>query len=167
MATVLEHKARFDELKLSARVFLANKTAVAGLVIFLVFMGDALIVQIAPGVLGVTYPNDVIPPQFTQTNPECDNMPPEPPSLSHPFGTFEYGQQGIGCLDLLQLVMKAIRIDIAIAFFIVLVCAAMRTLLGGVSGYLGQWLEWALMRVTEAVFSLPYLILSLDVRSVI
>ena len=62
MATVLEHKARFDELKLSARVFFANKTAVAGLVIFLVFMGDALIVQIAPGVLGVTYPNDVIHP---------------------------------------------------------------------------------------------------------
>src|SRR5437016_8417324 len=139
MATVLEHKARFDELKLSARVFLANKTAVAGLVIFLVFMGDALIVQIAPGVLGVTYPNDVIPPQFTQTNPECDNMPPEPPSLSHPFGTFEYGQQGIGCLDLLQLVMKAIRIDIAIAFFIVLVGAAIGTLLGVVSGYVGKW----------------------------
>src|SRR5207247_9600439 len=103
MATVLEHKARFDELKLSARVFFANKTAVAGLVIFLVFMGDALIVQIAPGVLGVTYPNDVIPPQFTQTNPECDNLPPTPPSLSHLFGTFACGHQAIGSLTVCTL----------------------------------------------------------------
>src|SRR5438552_2132278 len=146
---------------------LANKTAVAGLVIFLVFMGDALIVQIAPGVLGVTYPNDVIPPQFTLTNPECDNMPPEPPSLSHPFGTFEYGQQGIGCLDLLQLVMKAIRIDIAIAFFIVLVGAAIGTLLGVVSGYVGKWLDEVLMRVTDVFFSVPFLILALAVGYVI
>ena len=51
--TVTERNVRFDELKLSARVFFANKTAVAGLVIFLLFIGDALVIQIAPGVLGV------------------------------------------------------------------------------------------------------------------
>ena len=117
--TVTERNVRFDELKLSARVFFANKTAVAGLVIFLLFIGDALVIQIAPGVLGVQYPNDVVPPQFTQTNPECVGTAPEPPSIAHPFGTIQYGLSGIGCLDLLQLVMKAIRIDIAISFFIV------------------------------------------------
>src|SRR5947209_20331889 len=71
MATVTESKARFDELRLSGKVFLSNKTAVVGLAIFLVFIGDAFLVQVAPGVLGVQYPDSVVPPQFTQTNPEC------------------------------------------------------------------------------------------------
>src|SRR2546427_7051333 len=167
MATVTETKARYDELKLSARVFLANKTAVAGLVIFLIFVGDALIVQIAPGILGVQYPNDVIPPQITQTNPECTGMPPEPPSIAHPFGTIQYGLSGIGCLDLLQLVMKAIRIDLAISFFIVLVGAAAGTLLGVVSGYFGKWLDEVVMRVTDVLFSVPFIILAPAVGYVI
>src|SRR5919198_6644655 len=117
MATVMEGKARFDELKLSAKVFLTNKAAVVGLAIFLLFVGDALIVQMAPGVLGIQDPNTVIPSQFTQTNPECVGRAPEPPSFGHPLGTIQYQLSGIGCLDLLQLVMKAIRIDIAISFF--------------------------------------------------
>jgi len=57
MATVTESKARFDELRLSGKVFLSNKTAVVGLAIFLVFIGDAFLVQVAPGVLGVQYPD--------------------------------------------------------------------------------------------------------------
>src|SRR5256712_8696884 len=111
MATVtaIGRNIRFDELKLSGRVFFANKTAVAGLVIFLVFMGDALIVQVAPGVLGIQYPNDAVPPQFTQTNPEGVGTAPEPPSIAHPFGTTPDGLSGLGCLDSLQLVMKPLR----------------------------------------------------------
>ena len=67
MATVTESKARFDELRLSGKVFLSNKTAVVGLAIFLVFIGDAFLVQVAPGVLGVQYPDSVVPPQFTHS----------------------------------------------------------------------------------------------------
>src|SRR3989475_6358097 len=169
MATVtaIGRNIRFDELKLSGRVFFANKTAVAGLVIFLVFMGDALIVQVAPGVLGIQYPNDVVPPQFTQTNPECVGTAPEPPSIAHPFGTIQYGLSGIGCLDLLQLVMKAIRIDIAISFFIVFVGAAVGTLIGVVSGYAGKWLDEAMMRITDVFFTVPFLVLALAVGFVI
>jgi len=165
--TLTERNVRFDELKLSARVFFANKTAVAGLVIFLLFIGDALIVQIAPGVLGVQYPNDVVPPQFTQTNPECVGAAPEPPSVGHLFGTIQYGLSGIGCLDLLQLVMKAIRVDIAISFFIVFVGATIGTLIGVVSGYAGKWLDEAMMRITDVFFSVPFLILALAVGFVI
>src|SRR2546428_62308 len=165
--TVTERNVRFDELKLSARVFFANKPAVAGLVIFLLFIGDALIVQIAPGVLGVQYPNDVVPPQFTQTNPECVGAAPEPPSVGHLFGTIQYGLSGIGCLDLLQLVMKAIRVDIAISFFIVFVGATIGTLIGVVSGYAGKWLDEAMMRITDVFFSVPFLILALAVGFVI
>src|SRR6266702_3342397 len=167
MATVTESKARFDELRLSGKVFLSNKTAVVGLAIFLVFIGDAFLVQVAPGVLGVQYPDSVVPPQFTQTNPECVGTAPEAPSFNHLFGTIQYGLSGIGCLDLLQLVMKAIRIDVAISFFIVLVGAAIGTVVGVVSGYVGKWLDEVLMRVTDVFFSVPFLILALAVGFVI
>jgi peptide/nickel transport system permease protein len=166
MATVLR-TVRFDEWKLSAKVFFANKTAVAGLVIFLVFVGDAVVVQVAPGLVGIDHADSVIPPQFTLTNPDCVGASPEPPSFAHPFGTIQYGLSGIGCLDLLQLVMKAIRIDLAISFFIVLVGAAIGTAVGVVSGYIGKWLDEILMRVTDVFFSVPFLILALAVGYVI
>ena len=167
MATVSEMSGRIEEVKLSARVFFANKTAVAGLVIFLVFVGDALVVQVAPGLVGIQYPDEVIPPQLTLTNPECVGAAPEPPSAAHPFGTMEFGLQGVGCLDLLQLVMKAIRIDLAISLFIVLVGAAIGTLLGVVSGYFGRLLDEVLMRLTDVFFAVPFLVLALAVGFVI
>src|SRR5439155_351006 len=71
METIKEEKGRFDEWKLSARVFFANRTAVAGLVIFLLFVGDAIIVEVAPGLVGVQYPDSVVPPLFSITHPEC------------------------------------------------------------------------------------------------
>src|SRR5207249_12163040 len=113
--TVTERNVRFDELKLSARVFFANKTAVAGLVIFLLFIGDALVIQIAPVVLGLQYPNDVVPPQFTQTNPECVGTAPEPPSIGHLCGTIQSALSGIWCLYLLQLALKAVRISTSLS----------------------------------------------------
>lgn len=168
MAGVAEGSARFDEVKLSARVFFANKTAVAGLIIFLVFLGDALLVQIAPGVLGISDPNSVIPPELQANLENCSGTPPEAPSFGHPFGTTQYpGLSGIGCIDLLQLTMKAIRIDIAISFFIVLVGAAIGTLIGVVSGYFGKWFDEVVMRVTDVFFSVPFLILALAVGFVI
>src|SRR5437667_159469 len=99
METIKEEKGRFDEWKLSARVFFANRTAVAGLVIFLLFVGDAIIVEVAPGLVGVQYPDSVAPPLFSITHPECVNQAPEPPSFAHPFGTTEYGVPGGGRLD--------------------------------------------------------------------
>src|SRR5713226_9584986 len=70
MAGVAEGSARFDEVKLSARVFFANKTAVAGLIIFLVFLGDALLVQIAPGVLGIRDRLYRPPPTYDEGDPD-------------------------------------------------------------------------------------------------
>ncbi len=167
MATVFEKSGRVEEFKLSARVFLANKTAVAGLVIFLVFAADAFVVQVAPSLLGIQYPDEVIPPQLTLTNPECVGAVPEPPSAAHPFGTMEFGIQGVGCLDMVQLVMKAIRIDLAISLFIVLVGAMIGTLIGVVAGYFGRLLDEVLMRVTDVFFSVPFLVLALAVGFVI
>jgi len=167
METIKEEKGRFDEWKLSARVFFANRTAVAGLVIFLLFVGDAIIVAVAPGLVGVQYPDSVVPPLFSITHPECVNQAPEPPSFDHPFGTTEYGVPGEGCLDVLQLVMKAIRIDLAISLFVVLVGAAVGTVIGVVSAYIGRLLDEAMMRITDVFFSVPFLILALALSFVL
>src|SRR2546430_12927540 len=167
METIKEEKGRFDEWKLSARVFFANRTAVAGLVIFLLFVGDAIIVEVAPGLVGVQDPDSVVPPLFSLTHPECVNQAPEPPSLSHLFGTTEYGVPGEGCLDVLQLVMKAIRIDLAISLFIVLVGAAIGTVIGVVSAYIGRLVDEAMMRITDVFFSVPFLILALALSFVL
>src|SRR5207253_5099523 len=119
------------------------------------------------GVVGVRYPASVVPPLFSLTHPECVNQAPEPPSFDHPFGTTEYGVPGEGCLDVLQLVMKAIRIDLAISLFVVLVGAAVGTVIGVVSAYIGRLLDEAMMRITDVFFSVPFLILALAVGFVI
>src|SRR5438445_11670589 len=117
MATVTESKARFDELRLSGKVFLSNKTAVVGLAIFLVFIGDAFLVQVAPGVLGVQYPDSVVPPQFTQTNPECFGTAPEAPSFNYLLGTIQYGLSGLGFMVLVQLLLTHCTIYTACLIF--------------------------------------------------
>src|SRR6266566_9897057 len=122
---------------------------------FFFFFNDTATTEIYTLSLHDALPIWIVPPQFTQTNPECVGTAPEAPSFNHLFGTIQYGLSGIGCLDLLQLVMKAIRIDVAISFFIVLVGAAIGTVVGVVSGYFGRWLDEAMMRVTDVFFSVP------------
>ena len=162
-ATVTERKGRYDDLKLSARVFLANKAAVAGLIIFLLFVGDAVIVQVAPGLLGIQNPDVPFAEDFTITHPECIGQVPEAPSAQHILGTMQFGLGGIGCIDLLQFIMKAIRVDVALSFFIVLLGAAIGSVVGVMSGYAGGLVDEAMMRVTDIFFTIPYLILALAV----
>jgi len=165
--TVSEKKGRYDDLKLSTRVFFANKTAVVGLVIFLLFMGDAVLVQVAPGVLGIQYPDLAFAPDFTQTHDQCIGAAPDPPSGQHILGTTEFGLPGIGCLDMLELILKAIRVDVALSFFVVFLGAALGTVLGVASGYAGGLIDEGLMRFTDIFFTIPYLILALSVGYVL
>ncbi len=169
MATVnvSEKKGRYDDLKLSARVFFANKTAVVGLIIFLLFIGDAILIQVAPGVLGIQYPDAAFSPTFTLTNYQCVGQVPTPPTLDHILGTMEFGLQGIGCIDMLGLIEKAIRVDVALSFFVVFLGAALGTVLGVVSGYAGGLVDEGMMRVTDIFFTIPYLILALSVGYVL
>ena len=167
MEGIYEKRGRFDELRLSAKVFLANKTAVVGLFIFILFVAAASLVQFAPGSLGIAHPDDFVPPGFTLENPLCVGAPPEPPSATNLLGTTSAGgAQGIGCIALLQAVLKAIRVDLAISFFVVLVGAVIGTVLGVLSAYAGGLVDEALMRVTDVFFTVPFLVLALAVSYV-
>ncbi len=78
-ALIKKQGRRWDNLKVSISVFMANKTAVAGLLIFLVFIADALIVQFFPQIIGIKSPNLLVPNFMDPV--------PLPPSPQHPLGT--------------------------------------------------------------------------------
>src|SRR2546428_9112417 len=122
MAVAFGSKARFDDLRLSARVFLANKSAVAGLVIFLGFLIVGLLVTLTPGLMGIQDPGVFVSNAFINANvANCSGAWPEPPSAAHWFGTTEYqGAGGVGGIDFFYPDLKAVPGDLAPSFLIVL-----------------------------------------------
>jgi len=140
---------RLENLKVSVSVFIANKTALAGLLIFIIFIDDALIVQFDPQLIGIQSPNLLVP--------NFQNPIPLPPSPEHPFGTTYPG------IDLFDGIVKAIRIDLAYSFFVVAVGASIGAIVGIISAWAGGMMDEIVMRLTDIVFSIPYLILALAV----
>jgi len=73
------------------------------------------------------------------------------PSAAHWFGTDELGR------DLLTRVIFGARISLAIGVMSAAMSAAIGTTIGSVAGYLGGWADDVLMRVTDAMLSVPRL----------
>jgi peptide/nickel transport system permease protein len=73
------------------------------------------------------------------------------PSLDHPFGTNNLGQ------DLLARVLWGGRVSIAVGIVSVLIAISVGTLVGSISGYFGGALDNLLMRATDLFLSLPSL----------
>jgi len=140
---------RNSELKNSLKIFFTNPTAVAGFIIFMIYVIDALIVQLAPWLLGIKNPN-VLQENFV-------NPIPLPPSQQHPLGTTYPG------IDLLKAIEAAIRIDLAFSLIVVLGGAAIGATLGIISGYIGGLLDDVLMRITDIFFAIPFLVLAIAV----
>jgi len=140
---------RWANTRLSLDVFISNKGAVVGLAIVMVYVIDALIVQFAPHLLGVTSPNNLVENFFTPV--------PQPPSWAHPFGTTFPG------VDLLTSIIAAIRIDLAYSVFVVAIGAAVGAVIGVISATIGGLFDEIVMRITDIFFSIPFLILALAV----
>jgi peptide/nickel transport system permease protein len=73
------------------------------------------------------------------------------PSFSHWFGTDELGR------DLLTRVLFGARISLAIGLVSAAVSAAIGVAVGAVAGYAGRWVDVVLMRITDAMLSVPRL----------
>lgn len=82
------------------------------------------------------------------------------PSLSHPFGTDNFGR------DILSRVMDGAGITFLIAIVTVAIGAFFGTLLGAVTGYYGGWLDEILMRINDGLASFPSILLALIFISV-
>jgi len=83
----------------------------------------------------------------------------QPPSLRYWFGTTDLGQ------DVFSLVVAGSRISLFCGVAVVVLAAAVGSLLGGVAGYVGGWVDEVLMRLTDVVLSLPSLILAMAVAA--
>ena len=81
-------------------------------------------------------------------------------SLRHPMGTDNMGR------DVLSRVMYGSRITLFIAMGTVAIGAIAGTVLGAVTGYFGGLLDEVVMRIVDAMFAFPSILLSLVIISI-
>lgn len=77
------------------------------------------------------------------------------PTLSHPFGTDEFGR------DVLSRVLVAFRLDLFIAVTAVMAAALIGVTIGSAAGYAGGLADDIFMRVVDVIQSFPMLILAM------
>ncbi len=83
----------------------------------------------------------------------------QPPSGAHWFGTDSLGR------DVLSRVVYGARLSIPLALAIVALALLLGGLLGLVAGYVGRFLDEAVMRLTDLVFAFPQIILAMAVTA--
>jgi oligopeptide transport system permease protein len=118
------------------RRYVRNRAAVVAGVIFCLVVLYALIVP-------VFSPHDPNKVDFS--------LAYEAPSVSHPFGTDQFGR------DLFTRTALGGRVSIAIGFGATLAILGIGVLYGAISGFVGGKLDDALMRFLDALYGLPYL----------
>ncbi|WP_329259321.1 ABC transporter permease [Actinoallomurus sp. NBC_01490] len=83
----------------------------------------------------------------------------KPPSVSHPFGTDQFGR------DVFSRALSGIFASLRVAVVSVAAAAAAGTLVGVVSGYAGGWADAVVGRLTDVLFAFPAILLALTVIS--
>ena len=81
------------------------------------------------------------------------------PSAAHLFGTDELGR------DVLSRVLWGSRLSIPLAVFLVAMAVLIGSILGGLAGYFGGWVDEVVMRATDLVFAFPTIILAMAVTA--
>ncbi|HSV65690.1 MAG TPA: ABC transporter permease [Mycobacteriales bacterium] len=84
-----------------------------------------------------------------------------PPRPAHPFGTDELGR------DVLLRCVYGLRVSLAVGLVAALVSTLLGTAVGAVAGAVGGWTDRLLMRVVDAVASVPHLLLGIVIVAVL
>ena len=134
------------ELRLTGRFLLKNKLSLAGGAVAATYLALALVVSVSGDHV---LPYNPYVQDFAQTL--------LPPSSAHLFGTDDLGR------DIFSRVIGGAPLDAQIAFIVVLVSMAVGGGLGAFAGYLGGFVEEAVMRVTDVFLAFPALILAMAV----
>lgn len=82
-------------------------------------------------------------------------------SLAHPFGCDNYGR------DIFTRVMVGARTTLLVALGTVGIGAGAGVLIGAFTGYFGGWIDEVMMRVIDALFAFPSILLALVVVSLL
>jgi peptide/nickel transport system permease protein len=83
------------------------------------------------------------------------------PSLAHVFGTDEFGR------DVLSRLIVGARISGAIALCTIALSGLAGTAIGLISGFVGGWLDRALMAATDALLAFPGILLALALTVIV
>ena len=83
----------------------------------------------------------------------------KPPGIEHPFGTDSLGRDQVARL------MFGARRSLSMGLLVVLIAIAIGTPLGMVAGYLGGWIDEAIMRVTDVFLAFPPLLLAIAIAA--
>ena len=124
--------------------FRRNPSAVVGTVIILLIVLMALL---APFIVG----HDPMKPNFTAIR--------KAPSALHWFGTDELGR------DLFARIVYGARSSLLAGMVSVAFALGIGVPLGLIAGYFGRLIDGVISRVTEALFSIPFLILAIALAS--
>ncbi|HEY3528582.1 MAG TPA: ABC transporter permease [Nocardioides sp.] len=122
-----------SQLQLARERFFHHKPAVAGLVVFV-----SLLLLSTIGGHFWHYSYSDITAQYSTG-----------PSLQHPFGTDTIGH------DLFAQVLLGTATSIKTAIVVAALATVVGTLIGALAGYYGTWADFALMRFTDLVLTVP------------
>ncbi|MEU4176609.1 ABC transporter permease [Streptomyces sp. NPDC026589] len=79
----------------------------------------------------------------------------DPPSLAHPFGTDDVGR------DLLLRCVYGLRVSLLVGLVAALTATVIGTAIGALAGAFGGWTDRVVMRVVDALSSVPHLLLGI------
>lgn len=79
------------------------------------------------------------------------------PSSAHWFGTDELGR------DVMSRIMIAARVSLRVGFIAVGIALVLGVTIGLISGYYGRWVDSILMRLMDALFSFPVILLAIAI----
>jgi len=133
-----------SQTKQAIRRFVRQPLGMIGLVIILI---ELLLAAFAPYI--VTH---------SPTAQQLDQKL-KPPSLERPLGTDSLGR------DVFSRLIYGARYTLGAALLALIILSIIGIAVGGISGYWGGAIDFALMRLTDAFLSFPYLVLALGLAA--
>ena len=132
---------------LAVRAFSKNRTAVAGLIVIVALYVVALVTPlIAPHEPSVQY--DLVSQRLVGM------------SATHPLGTDQFAR------DVFSRLLYGARISLTIGFLAVAISVTIGTLLGAIAGFMGGYVDSAIMRFVDMVIAFPRLVLLITIVAI-
>ncbi len=122
--------------------FRKNRLGMAGAIIVLLLY---LVAILAP----------VLTPYDPVSHGDLPGMRHQPPSMGHPLGTDKFGR------DILTRMIYGSRISLTVSFLAVTLSVVLGSFIGAAAGYSGGIMDAVLMRIVDALMSIPRLFLLL------
>ncbi|WP_243458220.1 oligopeptide ABC transporter permease [Sporosarcina sp. Te-1] len=145
LAMDLDRKHR-SPFQLSMRRFMRNKLAIAGLIVLTLIICAS-----------------IFAPLLTEHDPEEANllMVEQKPSSDHILGTDSSGRDNFARL------LYGSRISLTIGFSAMLFTVLIGLIMGAVSGYYGGIIDNIIMRITDLILALPFIVLAMTIMALL